>query len=334
MNQGIQLFPEQASSVASRVDALYFFMLGVATFFTVLIFCAIVFLALYYRRSAHRHRARGHSGMVWMLEVVWIGIPFALAMVMFSWGADLYFDIEVPPSDTLEIQVVGKQWMWKTQHPQGRREINELHIPIGRPIRLRMISEDVIHSFYIPAFRVKQDVLPGRYTSLWFKATKPGKYYLFCAEYCGTNHASMSGHVYAMKPADYAQWLAGSSDEPPASAGEQLFTNFRCHTCHFQGPDARCPTLQNLFGSTVRLADGRTVTADESYLRESIMDPGAKVVAGFQSVMPTYQGQLTEEQVFQLVEYIKSLKIVANEPLAPAAAESTSPTATPPSPQP
>ncbi len=324
MDQGLRLFPEQASSVAPRVDAVYFYLLGVATFFTLLILFAIVFLALYYRRSAKRNRVRSHSGMVWMLEATWIGIPFALAMVMFAWGADVYFQIEVPPADALEIQVVGKQWMWKTQHPQGRREINELHIPVGRPVRLRMISEDVIHSFYVPAFRVKQDVLPGRYTSLWFEATKPGKYYLFCAEYCGTDHAKMSGHVYALKPADYAQWLAGGSDEPPASAGEQLFNRFRCQTCHFQGPDARCPTLENLFGSNVRLADGRTVTADEAYLRESIMDPTAKVVAGFQPVMPTYQGQLTEEQTFQLIQYIKSLQVTTNDPLMPTAGNSTS----------
>lgn len=330
MDQGIPLFPEQASSVAPRVDALYFYLLGVATFFTIAIFIAIVFLALYYRRSAPRNRKPGHSSKIWILEVTWIAIPFLLAMVMFAWGADVYFDIEVPPPDALEIQVVGKQWMWKTQHPQGRREINELHIPVGRPVRLRMISEDVIHSFYVPAFRVKQDVLPGRYSSLWFKATRPGKFHLFCAEYCGTDHAKMAGHVYAMTPADYAAWLAGGHDEPPASAGENLFNQFRCQTCHFQGPDARCPVLQNLFGSTVRLADGRTLTADEAYIRESIMNPGAKIVAGYQAVMPTYQGQLTEEQVFQLVEYIKSLQVAANEPLAPAASNVSAPAAVQP----
>jgi cytochrome c oxidase subunit 2 len=325
MDHGFQLFPEQASSVAASIDALYFFLLGVAAFFTLLIFFAIVFLALYYRRSAKRNRVRGHSGNVWILEIVWIAIPFALTMVMFAWGADLYFDIEIPPPDALEIQVVGKQWMWKTQHPQGRREINELHIPTDKPIRLRMISEDVIHSFYVPAFRVKQDVLPGRYSSLWFEATRPGKYHLFCAEYCGTDHANMSGHVYAMKPADYAEWLAGGEDQPPTTAGEELFTRFRCHTCHFQGPDARCPMLENLFGSTVQLTDGRTVAADEQFLRESIMDPGAKVVAGFQPLMPTYQGQLTEEQVFQLVEYIKSLKVVSNAAQRPAATKPSPP---------
>jgi cytochrome c oxidase subunit 2 len=325
MDEGFRLFPEQASTVAPRIDALYFFLLGVAAFFTFAIFIAVVFLALYYRHNAPRDRPRPRSEHFWLMEVAWIAIPFALTMVMFAWGADLYFDVEVAPPGAMEIQVVGKQWMWKTQHFQGRREINELHVPIGQPIRLRMISEDVIHSFFVPAFRVKQDVLPGRYTSLWFEATRPGKYHLFCAEYCGTDHASMSGHVYAMTPSDYAEWLAGGEDQPPATAGEELFTRFQCHTCHFQGPGARCPTLENLFRATVRLADGRTVTADEQYIRESILDPIAKVVAGYQVLMPTYQGQLTEEQVFQLLEYIKSLKTVPTPATVPPAAEPAPP---------
>jgi cytochrome c oxidase subunit II len=307
MNQGFQLFPEQASSVAPHVDALYFFLLGVAAFFTVAIFVAIVFLALFYRRSAVRNRTRSHSGKVWILEVTWIVIPFLLTMSMFLWGADLYFDIRTPPADAIELQVVGKQWMWKIQHPQGRSEINELHVPIDQPIRLRMISEDVIHSFYIPAFRVKMDVLPGRYSSLWFRPTRLGEYFLFCAEYCGTDHAKMSGRVHVMGQAEYAAWLAGSKDEPPEASGARLFTQYRCHTCHHEDPDARCPSLKGLFGSTVQLADGSRVPADTDYLRESIVDPMKKVTAGFQPVMPTYSKQLTEEQIMQLIEYIKSL---------------------------
>jgi cytochrome c oxidase subunit 2 len=307
MEYGVRLFPDQASSVAGRVDALYVFLLGVAGFFTLLIFVAIVFLALYYRRTAVRDRTRGHSSKVWLLEVTWIVIPLALTMVMFTWGAAIFFDMQTPPNDALEIQVIGKQWMWKIQHPNGRSEINELHVPTGRAIRLRMISEDVIHSFYIPAFRVKQDVLPGRYSTLWFEPTRPGEYYLFCAEYCGTDHAKMSGHVHVMQPADYAAWLAGATTEPPQAAGEKLFTQFRCHTCHSEGAEPRCPSLKGLFNTTVALANGRTVNADDSYLRESIVNPQAKITAGFQPVMPTYQGQLSEQQVFQLIEYIKSL---------------------------
>jgi cytochrome c oxidase subunit II len=307
MNHGFQLFPEQASSVASRVDALYFFLLGIAGFFTLLIFFAIVFLVLYYRRSAVRDRTISHNGKSWILETTWIAIPLALTMAIFAWGADLYFDVRTMPPGAINIQVVGKQWMWKIQHPQGRSEIDQLHVPLGQPVRLHMISEDVIHSFYIPAFRVKMDVLPDRYSSLWFEATKLGTYNLFCAEYCGTGHADMSGTVVVMQPAEYAAWLAGGESQAPVMAGEELFTRFRCNTCHFQGGQPRCPSLANLFGQPVRLSDGRTVTADEEYLRESLLSPAAKVVAGFQPVMPTYQGQLSEEQIFQLIQYIKSL---------------------------
>lgn len=307
MNQGFQLFPDQASSVAPRVDALYFFLLGVTAFFTLLIFVVIVFMAFYYRRSANRHDPSSHSGQALLLEVTWIGIPLALTMTMFLWGANLYFDVRTPPSDAIEMQVVAKQWMWKIQHPQGRSEINELHVPVGRPIRMRMISEDVIHSFYIPAFRVKMDVLPDRYTSLWFQPTQVGEYFLFCAEYCGTDHAKMSGRVHVMDQADYAAWLAGATNEPPETAGAKLFTQYRCQTCHFQGPDARCPSLKGLYGSQVQLADGSQVTADTDYLRESIVDPLKKVTAGYQPVMPTFDKQLSEEQILQLIEYIKSL---------------------------
>ncbi len=307
MNEGFQLFPDQASTVAPRVDALYFFLLMVLVFFTTLICAAIVFLALYYRKGAVRNRKPSNSGKTWILEAAWIAIPLALVMVIFAWGAEIYFDERAIPANAIEVQVVAKQWMWKIQHPQGRHEIDELHIPLGQPIRLRMISEDVIHSFYVPEFRVKMDVLPGRYSSMWFQATKAGVYHLFCAEYCGTGHSAMAGRVYVMQPAEYAAWLAGGEQQPPVSAGEELFTRFRCHTCHFQGAQPRGPSLANLFNQPVRLSDGHVVTADDEYLRESIVNPAAKVVAGFQPVMPTYQNQLSEEQIFQLIQYIKSL---------------------------
>jgi cytochrome c oxidase subunit 2 len=307
MDHGFRLFPEQASSFAPQVDAIYFFLLGVAGFFTTAIFIAIVYFALKYRRGRPADRPRPHAEQFWMMEAAWIVVPLLLTMVMFGWGARVFFEMRVPPTDAIELQVIGKQWMWKIQHPQGRSEINELHVPTGGPIRLRMISEDVIHSFYIPAFRAKMDVLPDRYSTLWFEPTRPGEYHLFCAEYCGTDHADMSGRVFVMKPDDYAAWLAGTSAEPPQAAGAKLFNQYRCHTCHFEGPDARCPSLKDIYGRTVALVDGRTITADESYLRESIVNPLAKVAAGFQPVMPTYQGQLSEEQVLQLVEYLKSL---------------------------
>jgi cytochrome c oxidase subunit 2 len=307
MKYDFRLLPEQASTVAPKVDALYFYLLGISGFFTILICAAIVYFALRYRRGRPGDRPRPTSGHFWLMEAAWIGIPFLLTMTMFGWGAAIFYEMQTPPADAIEIQVIGKQWMWKIQHPQGRSEINELHVPAGQPVRLRMISEDVIHSFYIPAFRVKMDVLPERYTTLWFEATKLGEFYLFCAEYCGTDHADMSGRVHVMEPADYAAWLAGTTDEPPQESGARLFTQFRCHTCHDEAPDARCPPLKNVFGRTVALADGRMITADEAYLRESIVKPLAKVASGFQPVMPTYQGQLSEEQIFQLVEYLKSL---------------------------
>jgi cytochrome c oxidase subunit 2 len=319
VDPGFQLFPDQASSFAPRVDALYLFMVGVAAFFTVLIFLAIFFLAIFYRRSAVRNRTRHVGAKYWILEMAWIVIPLMLTMVMFLWGADAYFEQRVLPANAIEINVVGKQWMWKVYHSQGREEINELHVPVGQPVVLRMISEDVIHSFYLPAFRVKMDVLPARYTSLWFTATRAGEYHLFCAEYCGTDHADMRGRVIAMQPAEYAEWLEGGADQPPAIAGEALFTREGCATCHFQGNQPRCPSLVNLFDQPVQLADGQTVVADEAYVRESIMNPAAKVVAGYEPVMPTFEGRLSEEQVFQLIEYIKSLSTAPTAAGQPAA---------------
>jgi cytochrome c oxidase subunit 2 len=307
MEPSFRLFPEQASTVAPRVDALYAFLCAVTAFFTVAIFLAIVYLAIKYRRGRSQDHPRTHAQQLWWLEIAWMAIPLGLTMVIFCWGAWLYFEIRTPPTDAMELQVVGKQWMWKVYHPQGRSEINELHVPVGQPIRLRMISEDVIHSFFIPDFRVKMDVLPGRYTTLWFEATQAGDYHLFCAEYCGTDHADMRGRVVAMNPDDYVDWLASTEVEPPQSAGSRLFTQLRCHTCHRDTSELRSPPLHGLFNNAVALTDGRTIHADETYLRESIVNPTAKVTAGYQPVMPTYQGQLTEEQLLELIEYIKSL---------------------------
>jgi cytochrome c oxidase subunit 2 len=307
MEPTFRLFPEQASTVAPKVDALYAFLSTVSAFFTVAIFLAIFYFAIKYRRGRPQDQPWSRHEQLWWLEALWIAVPFALTMVMFVWGARLYFDLRTPPSGAMEIQVVGKQWMWKIYHPQGRSEINELHVPVGQPVRLRMISEDVIHSFFIPDFRVKMDVLPGRYTTLWFEATQPGNYHLFCAEYCGTDHADMRGRVVAMDPDDYVDWLASTQVEPPQTAGGRLFAQFRCNTCHAERSELRSPPLHGLFNNAVALADGRTVHADETYLRESIVNPTAKVTAGYQPVMPAYQEQLTEEQLLELIEYIKSL---------------------------
>jgi cytochrome c oxidase subunit 2 len=244
-------------------------------------------------------------------------------MVMFTWGTSIFFKESRPPDNALPIYVVGKQWMWKLQHMEGQREINELHVPMGRPVRLTMTSEDVIHSFFIPAFRVKQDVVPGRYSTLWFEPTKPGTYHLFCAEYCGTKHSGMIGWIHVMEPQDYEAWLSGGAMGSLAENGQRLFQSLACGNCHkLDGTQGRCPNLVGLFGSTVQLTGGGTVKADEAYIRESILRPAAQVVAGFQPIMPTFQGLVTEEEVLQLVEYIKSLAPSPAGVVAPSPAES------------
>jgi cytochrome c oxidase subunit 2 len=253
-------------------------------------------------------------------------------MTMFGWGARLYFEQYKPPQNAVEVYVVGKQWMWKLQHATGQREINELHVPVGRKIKLIMTSEDVIHDFFVPAFRTKADVVPGRYTTLWFEATTPGKYHLFCAEYCGMNHSGMTGSVYVMEPREFDNWLAGNTGTTsPAAAGQQLFQSLGCASCHgANGEGGRGPTLAGLLGRPTPLEGGQTVKPDEAYIRESIVNPGAKIVAGFQPIMPTFQGQVTEDQLVQLIAFIKSLSPggTAAPGGSPAAAAAASPAAT------
>jgi cytochrome c oxidase subunit 2 len=290
------------------VDTLYFFLVGVSAFFVILIATLIVIFGIRYRR-----RAAGDIGAqvvpALSLEIAWTIIPLGLGLVMFLWAADVYFAQTRPPAETMDIYVTGKQWMWKFQHLDGQREINELHVPAGRAVRLTATSEDVIHSFFVPAFRMKADVIPGRYTTLWFNATKPGEYHLFCAEYCGTQHSGMVGRIVVMDPTDYQAWLSGGAAEGSlASQGEKLFQDLACITCHRADAQGRGPNLEGLFGSPVVLADGAKVTANEAYIRESIVSPSAKVVMGFQPIMPTFQGLVSEEQMIALVEYVKSLK--------------------------
>jgi cytochrome c oxidase subunit 2 len=302
------LFPQQASTSARSTDALFFFLLGVMLFFAVLIFVLVFIFAIKYRRRDTSYVPPVIVQLV-SLEAAWILIPFGLVIVIFAWGTLLYFEHRSPPPGAIEMYVVGKQWMWKTQHPEGQREINTLHVPVGRPVKLIMTSEDVIHSFFVPAFRVKQDVLPGRYTSLWFQATAAGEYHLFCSQYCGTDHAQMIGTVVAMEDADYQRWLGGGAAEGTmASAGERLFNRLGCATCHLESGQGRGPVLGGIYGRGIGLANGRVATADEDYLRESILNPGAKIVGGYPNVMPTYQGQVTEEELMQLMAYIKSVK--------------------------
>lgn len=306
MWQNLPLLPEQASTIAPRVDALFLFVLAVAVFFAGLIFVLIVYLAVKYRRRADAAAPKLIAGSL-ALELLWTVIPFGLTMVMFVWGALLFVEIQNPPADALEIIAVGKQWMWKMQHPDGHQEINELHVPIGRRIKLTMTSEDVIHSFFVPAFRIKMDVLPGRYTTAWFEATRSGRYRLFCAEFCGTQHSGMIGSVTVLGLSEYESWLSGRAvGTSTAKMGESLFQRLGCASCHRPDGAVPAPSLVGLFGSKVALEGGRTVVADEGYIRESIIDPRAKIVAGYQPVMPTYRGLISEDGILQIIAYLKS----------------------------
>jgi len=322
--KSFQLFPEAASSIAGNVDALYAYLVLVSAFFSLLIAFLVVFFAIKYRRRNDEVPAPmdEHSigGMV--LEIVWSIIPLGLSLIMFAWGASIFFTESRPPADAMEIYVTGKQWMWKVQHNEGAREINELHVPVNRDIRLTLTSEDVIHDFSVPSFRVKMDVVPGHYNNMWFRPTKVGKYHFFCSQYCGTDHAVMGGWVTVMEPEEYAKWLAGTaSSGDPVAVGQKLYSDLACNTCHLPDGKGRGPSYNGMYGSQVKLADGSTVLADDNYIRESILQPNAKIVAGFQPVMPSFQGLVTEDQILALTAYIKSLK---DEP-SPAKSGSAAP---------
>ena len=281
-------------------------MLLVTFYATIGVFVLIFVFAFHYRQRPGRKPTQIDGSHA--LEATWTILPLGAFMLMFLWGATIYVAESKPPANAMEIYTVAKQWMWKFEHPEGVREIDQLHVPVGRDIRLTMVSQDEIHSFYVPAFRVKQDVLPGRYTTAWFRAIKPGTYHLFCAEYCGTSHSAMIGDVVVMDPAEFEQWLGGGPAQGTmAQRGQQLFASLGCATCHRLDTQGRGPNLQGVYGKPVLLDDGRTVLADDNYVRESILSPGAKVVAGFKPIMPTFQGIVSEEQLLSLIAYVKSL---------------------------
>jgi cytochrome c oxidase subunit 2 len=308
MWSGTPLFPLGASTIASRVDALYLFLIAVTTFFSLLIAGLIVYFAVKYRRRAPDAVGIRQHGNMMLLEIGWTVVPLLITMVIFVWGASVYFAMASPPPETLNIYVVGKQWMWKFQHLDGQREINELHVPVGRNVKLITTSEDVIHDLFFPAFRLKADVLPGRYVNLWFNATTPGRYHMFCAEYCGTRHSGMTGEVIVMEANEYQEWLSGGAAEGSlASAGGKLFTDLACNSCHRPDSTGRGPVLNGLYGKTVATQSGEMVIADEGYIRESILNPSAKITAGYQPIMPTFQGLVSEEGLLELIEYVKSL---------------------------
>jgi cytochrome c oxidase subunit II len=300
------LYPPQASKIAPEMDALYFFMVLVSLIgLTIVILLVTAFSIMY---SKKRHPVPVQIEGSTMLEATWTIIPLGLFLIMFVWGALIYFRVFTPPANAMNIYVVGKQWMWKAEHPGGQHEINSLHVPVGRAVQLTLISQDVFHSFSIPAFRVKREAIPGRYTTVWFEATTPGTYHLFCTQYCGTDHSHMIGDVVVLTPDDYKKWLATStSGASLAQNGERLFASLSCSACHNARPDARGPSLANVYGSQLKLPNGQTQLADEAFLRDAILNPSQHVTQGYAPIMPTYQGQISEDGVIALVEYIKQL---------------------------
>lgn len=300
------LFPPEASTIAPYADALYFYLVAISIFGLLLVAGLVIGFSARYRkeRSPEATQIEGST----ILEATWTLIPLGLFLVCFVWGALLYFRIYNPPPNAMQVYVVGKQWMWKAEHPGGQHEIDALHIPINRPVQVTLISQDVFHSFSIPAFRVKREAIPGRYTTVWFQATTPGTYHLFCTQYCGTQHSGMIGEIVAMTPDDYQAWAASStSGASLAQNGERLFASMGCNSCHSGAPAARGPNLANVYNTRIRMQDGGTVVADDAYLRESILNPSMHVPAGYAPIMPTYQGQISEDGLIDLVEYIKTL---------------------------
>jgi cytochrome c oxidase subunit II len=313
MFSGFSLFPTQASTLAPEVDNLYLGIVAITAFFAVVVVIFVVYFAIKYRDDTGDKVGAPITGSV-PLELGWSLIPFFISIGIFVWASVVFFHIVRAPDQTLDIYSTGKRWMWRFQHIDGQREINELHVPVGRPVRVVFTSEDVLHDLFIPAFRVKADAVPGRYSAIWFEPTQVGEYHIFCAEYCGTRHSGMIGTVYVMEPADYQAWLSGGglTGGSMLQQGEALFTQLACVTCHLPDGTGRGPSLVGVFGSVVTLENGSMVTADESYLRESILMSQAKTVKGYEHVMPTFQGLINEDGVAALIEYIKSMQAGGN----------------------
>ena len=300
-------WPAALSAHANEVDLILLGLVVLSTLFTLPVFVLLVWFAAKYRRGSAADRS-GRPRRSWALEFSWALIPLALVLIFYVWAAKAYFELERPPADTLQIAVVGQQWMWKFQHPGGQREINELHVPAGRRIQLNMISQDVIHSLYFPALRIKQDVVPGYTTVQWFQADQPGVYHLLCTEFCGTAHSEMRGEIVVMAPAAYADWLARQDvDLTLAERGAALFRSYGCSGCHENSDVVRAPTLYGVYGNPVPLRSGEIVLADEQYIRDSILMPMKQVVAGYRPVMPSFSSRIPEQDLIQLVAYIKSL---------------------------
>ncbi len=300
-------FPDSASTVAHQVDALYAYLIGVCGVVVIGILCVMLYFIIKYRRGKPAERSQRKISTL-PFEITWTLLPLLIFLSFYTWGASIYHRMRTVPPDALDIRVVGKQWMWKLQHPTGNREINELHVPVGRDVKLTLASQDVIHSFYLPAFRIKQDVVPGRYTVEWFKADRIGTFHIFCSEYCGKDHARMVGRVFVMAPQDYQAWLMqGKPPEPLAEAGGRLFRELGCSGCHMGSGIVRAPPLEGVYGKPVPLQGGQVVVADDKYIHDSIVLPNSQIAAGYEPVMPSFEGKVSEEQIFELIAYIKSL---------------------------
>ena len=324
------LFPAEASGISPYVDALYVFLLLMTIFGTALVAALLLVFSIRYRREKNPVATQVEGST--LLEATWTIIPLAIFLVTFVWGALLYFRIYNPPANAMNIYVVGKQWMWKAEHPGGQHEINALHVPTGRPVQLTMISQDVFHSFSIPDFRIKREVIPGRYSTVWFQATEPGSYHLFCTQYCGTQHSGMIGTITVLTPDDYKKWLQEStSGMSLAQNGERLFASMGCNSCHSGNAAARGPNLAGVYGAKLTLTDGSQMLVNDAYLRDAILNPSQHVTAGFAPIMPTYQGQISEDGLIDLVEYIKNMQsnYRVQQTLVTAASDETAPT-TPP----
>ncbi len=301
------LFPAEASGISPYVDALYVFLLLMTVVGTALVAVLLLVFSIRYRREKHPVATQIEGST--LLEATWTIIPLAIFLVTFVWGALLYFRIYNPPTNALNIYVVGKQWMWKAEHPGGQHEINALHVPMGQPVQLTMISQDVFHSFSIPDFRIKREVIPGRYSTVWFEATQTGTFHLFCTQYCGTQHSGMVGTVTVLSPDDYKKWLQQStSGMSLAQNGERLFASMGCNSCHSGNAAARGPNLAGVYGAKLTLTDGSQLLVNDAYLRDAILNPSQHVTAGFAPIMPTYQGQISEDGLIDLVEYIKNMQ--------------------------
>ncbi len=306
--------PPGGSTIAGEVDALFYFMVYASiALFAIVVFGMIFFSLRYRHKSQEQDSTTPGITHNTKLELLWSVIPTIMVIIVFFWGFNVYLKMNVVPKDAIEIKVTGQKWFWTFDYPEGINMVNELVVPVGKPIKLLMSSRDVIHSFFVPDFRIKMDVLPNRYTITWFEATGIGEHNLFCAEFCGDSHSDMIGKVKVVSEREYDAWLetgaGGGEDMPADKLGEKLFRTRACYTCHsVEGKAAVGPHLNGVFGKSVRLKDGKTVTVDENYIRESVLEPQASIVDGFQPVMPTYQGILNDRQIDALIAYIKSLK--------------------------